>query len=77
MIPKLIPANRTTSIISSWLISQPPYEFSFERRIQRADIKPLTYEAMYPLDTLDKIKDVTIGRPKKVAPEKPAKKGKK
>jgi len=43
-----------------------------ERRIQRAGIKPLSKEAVYPLNTLEKIKDVTMGRPKKA----PADKGK-
>jgi len=41
-----------------------------ERRIQRAGIRPLTKEAVYPLDTLDKIKDVIMGRPKKAVPDK-------
>ncbi len=36
-----------------------------ERRIQRAGIKPLTKEALYPLGTSDKISDVKMGRPKK------------
>jgi predicted ArsR family transcriptional regulator len=50
-----------------------------ERRIQRAGIKPLTKEALYPLDTFDKIKEVKMGRPPKAKPEeatrsKPAKK---
>jgi hypothetical protein len=36
-----------------------------ERRIQRAGIKPLTKEATYPKDTLKRIKDVKMGRPKK------------
>ena len=47
-----------------------------ERRIQRAGIKPLSREAIYPPDTLDKIKDAKPGRPKKAAPE-PAGKAKK
>jgi predicted ArsR family transcriptional regulator len=47
-----------------------------ERRIQRAGIKPLTKEAVYPSDTLEKIKEVKMGRPPK-APEKSAKKPKK
>jgi RNA:NAD 2'-phosphotransferase (TPT1/KptA family) len=44
-------------------------------RIHRAGIKPMTRQAVYPLDTLDKIKEVIIGRPKKAL--EPAKKGKK
>jgi len=36
-----------------------------ERRVQRAGIRPLTHEALYPLDTMDKIKDAKRGRPKK------------
>jgi predicted ArsR family transcriptional regulator len=43
-----------------------------ERRIQRAGIKPMSREAIYPNDTLKKISDVKMGRPKKAAaPEKP------
>jgi IS30 family transposase len=37
-----------------------------ETRLIRAGIKPFTYEALYPSDTLEKIKDVPPrGRPKK------------
>ncbi len=36
-----------------------------EGRIQRAGIKPITKQALYPLKTLDLIKDVSMGRPKK------------
>jgi hypothetical protein len=36
-----------------------------EGRIQRANIKPLTRQALYPKDTLEKIKKVKMGRPKK------------
>ena len=43
-----------------------------ERRIQRAGIKPLTKEAVYPEDTLEKIKDIKMGRPKKATEKKPA-----
>jgi len=43
-----------------------------EGRIQRAGIKPLTKQALYPFKTLDIIKDVSMGRPKKA----PADKGK-
>ena len=54
-----------------------------ERRIQRAGIKPITREALYPLGTLEKIKDAKPGRPAKTNPEpeqeqeKPAAKPKK
>ena len=34
-------------------------------RIQRAGIKPITRQALYPCETLDIIKNVTMGRPKK------------
>jgi hypothetical protein len=43
-----------------------------EARIQRAGIKPLTKQALYPYKTLDIIKDVTMGRPKKAAEPEPA-----
>jgi hypothetical protein len=36
-----------------------------EGRIQRAGIKPITRQAVYAPDTLEKINSVTIGRPKK------------
>jgi len=41
-----------------------------EGRIQRAGIKPLTKQALYPYDTLDIIKRAAMGRPKKTAPDK-------
>lgn len=48
-----------------------------ERRIQRAGIRPISREAIYPADTLEKIKDIKMGRPKKPvsaeAPKKPRK----
>jgi hypothetical protein len=40
---------------------------TIEVRIHRLGIKPLSYEARYPADTLDKIQAVKIGRPKKPA----------
>jgi len=40
-----------------------------EGRIQRAGIKPLTKQALYPYETLDIIKRTAMGRPKKTAPE--------
>jgi hypothetical protein len=36
-----------------------------ENRLIRAGIKPLTYEALYPPDTLEKIREVSRGRPAK------------
>jgi hypothetical protein len=36
-----------------------------EGRIQRAKIKPLTRQALYPKDTLKKIENTVMGRPKK------------
>ena len=42
---------------------------TIERRVQRAGIRPLTHEALYPLDTLDKIKDSKRGRPPKPKPD--------
>jgi hypothetical protein len=36
-----------------------------EARIQRAGIKPITRQAVYPSDTLDIIKNIKMGRPPK------------
>lgn len=47
-----------------------------EARIQRAGIKPLSRQAVYPADTIEKIKDVKMGRPKKAEPEPAANKAK-
>jgi len=50
---------------------------AIEVRLSRAGIKPLTLEAVYPPDTLDKIREAPRGRPKKTvdpktaAPKKP------
>jgi len=38
-------------------------------RIHRAGIKPISRQAIYPLDTPEKIKNVSMGRPKKAALE--------
>jgi len=38
---------------------------TIEVRIHRLGIKPISYEATYPEDTLEKIKAVKIGRPPK------------
>ena len=51
----------------SRLLKLPPKTVAI--RIHRAGIKPMTRQAIYPLDTLDKIKDVIMGRPKKPVPE--------
>jgi hypothetical protein len=40
---------------------------TIEVRIHRLGIKPLTYEALYPPDTLEKIREAKRGRPKKPA----------
>jgi hypothetical protein len=44
-----------------------------ETRIQRAGIKPKTKQAIYPYETLDIIKNVAMGRPKKAADREPVK----
>jgi hypothetical protein len=41
---------------------------TIEVRLHRLGIKPISYEARYSLDTLEKIKAVKIGRPKKAKP---------
>jgi len=40
-------------------------------RIHRAGIKPISRQAVYPLDTPDKIKNVIMGRPKKQLEKQP------
>ena len=45
---------------------------TIERRIQRAGIRPLTKEAVYPKDTLEKVSNVKMGRPPKTEPAKPS-----
>jgi hypothetical protein len=49
---------------------------TIEVRIHRLGIKPLSYEARYPSDTLEKVKAVKMGRPKKTTSAKPLKKPK-
>ena len=44
-----------------------------EVRIHRLGIKPLSDEARYPADTLEKVMTVKMGRPKKPASEAPQK----
>jgi hypothetical protein len=46
---------------------------TIEVRLHRLGIKPLSYEARYPIDALDKIQAVKMGRPKKPASESPKK----
>jgi hypothetical protein len=48
-------------------------------RLSRLGIKPLSYEALYPPDTLERILTAKRGRPPKAKPETPdkPKKGKK
>jgi predicted ArsR family transcriptional regulator len=41
-----------------------------EKRLQTAGIKPLTREAIYPPETIDRIRNIHMGRPKK-APKNP------
>jgi DNA-binding transcriptional regulator LsrR (DeoR family) len=48
------------------------------KRIEKAKIKPITKDAIYPHETVEKIRSVApVGRPKKAAPDKAASKGKK
>jgi len=47
------------------------------KRIEKARIKPITKDAIYPNDTVDKIRDVApVGRPKKVKQSDTKKKSK-
>jgi hypothetical protein len=50
-----------------------------EARIQRAGIKPITRQAIYPPETLEIIKNIKMGRPRKKpdTPDQPAKPKKK
>jgi len=41
------------------------HQRTMERRVQRAGIRPITREALYPIGTYNKIKDIKMGRPKK------------
>jgi predicted ArsR family transcriptional regulator len=43
---------------------------TIKQRVFQAGIKPITREAIYPLDTLDRIRDAPMGRPK-AKPEAP------
>jgi hypothetical protein len=44
-----------------------------KQRLLRARIKPLTKEAIYPKDAIERIKNVAMGRPKKAAGQEPEK----
>ena len=44
-----------------------------KQRLLRAGVKPLTKEALYPKNAIEKIKNVTMGRPKKAAAPEPVK----
>jgi hypothetical protein len=68
----------------SRLLKLPPKTVAI--RLHRAGIKPISRQAIYPSDTPNKIKDVSMGRPKKLEtktkesknePEKKQKKQKK
>jgi predicted ArsR family transcriptional regulator len=52
-------------------------ENTVRQRIHAAGIKPLIKATIYPPDTLERIRDVRMGRPPKTKPEVPAKAGKK
>jgi hypothetical protein len=47
---------------------------TIEVRLHRLGIKPLSYEARYPTDALEKVKAVKMGRPKKSITETSSKK---
>jgi transcriptional regulator with XRE-family HTH domain len=46
---------------------------TLQQRIQRANIEPVFRGSLYPLDTLDRIRDAPMGRPPKAKPDDPAK----
>jgi FixJ family two-component response regulator len=46
-------------------------ESTVKVRIFRAQIKPITREAIYPPDTLDRIREAPMGRPRKARPGEP------
>jgi hypothetical protein len=51
-------------------------EHTVQVRVSRAGIKPITREAIYPPDTLDRIRDAPMGRPPRAKPEAPDQAGK-
>jgi hypothetical protein len=47
-------------------------KWAVEKRIHKAGIKPLTREAVYPVGTIETVRNAApIGRPPKVKPESP------
>jgi hypothetical protein len=53
-------------------------ENTVQQRLHRAGIDPFFRGSLYPLDTLDRIRDASVGRPPKAKPDAPdqaAKKG--
>jgi predicted ArsR family transcriptional regulator len=40
-----------------------------EKRLQTAEIKPITRKALYPVGTAEKLRNVKMGRPRKAAPD--------
>jgi predicted ArsR family transcriptional regulator len=36
-----------------------------EKRLEKAGVKPITREVLYPEDAIEKIRNVKMGRPKK------------
>jgi transcriptional regulator with XRE-family HTH domain len=53
---------------------------TLQQRIQRANIEPIFRGSLYPLDTIDRIREAPMGRPPKAKPEaadKPKKTAKK
>jgi hypothetical protein len=42
-----------------------------KQRVFQAGIRPITREAIYPPDTLDRIREAPMGRPPKAKPETP------
>jgi hypothetical protein len=54
--------------VSELMVATSLSESTIRNRLSRLGIKPLSYEAIYPPDTLDKIKAVKRGRPPKFPP---------
>jgi IS30 family transposase len=56
--------------MEGWTVTELAKELGIDentvaQRINRKGIKPVSYKALYPLDTLDKIKEAKRGRPAK------------
>jgi hypothetical protein len=63
-----------TTYMEGWTVTELAKELGIDentvaQRINRAGIKPVSYKALYPPDTFDRIKDARRGRPAK--PQKP------